>query len=103
MNTYWVDINGDDESFWEHEWEKHGTCISTFDPSCYNDYTPQEEVPDFFQATVDLFQTLDSYTVTHPMYIPPLIITKYLPRHWQMLALSLPAQQLTHPPPLSQH
>jgi ribonuclease T2 len=63
MNTYWVDINGDDESFWEHEWAKHGTCISTLKPSCYTSYTPQEEVPDFFQKTVDIFQTLDSYTV----------------------------------------
>ncbi|KAE9370318.1 ribonuclease-like protein T2 [Stipitochalara longipes BDJ] len=62
MNEFWVDINGDDESFWEHEWAKHGTCISTLKPSCYTGYTPQEEVPDFFQKTVDIFQTLDSYT-----------------------------------------
>jgi ribonuclease T2 len=101
MNTYWVDINGDDESFWEHEWAKHGTCISTFDTSCYTDYTPQEEVPDFFQATVDLFKTLDSYTVPPPIPMPPPIIAKYIPRHFQMLALFLPARQLTLPPPSS--
>ena len=62
METYWKDQGGDDESFWEHEWGKHGTCISTFNPPCYVDYTPQEEVRDFFQKTVDLFKTLDSYT-----------------------------------------
>ncbi|PSS13085.1 hypothetical protein M430DRAFT_124994 [Amorphotheca resinae ATCC 22711] len=62
MNSYWVDNTGDNESFWEHEFSKHGTCISTFEPSCYTDYTPQEEVPDFFQKTVDLFKTLDTYT-----------------------------------------
>ena len=61
METYWKDDTGNDESFWEHEWGKHGTCISTFDPSCYVDYTPQEEVVDFFQKTVDLFKGLDSY------------------------------------------
>jgi ribonuclease T2 len=66
MNEFWVDIDGDNESFWEHEWAKHGTCISTLKPSCYTDYTPQEEVPDFFQKTVDIFQTLDSYTVRDP-------------------------------------
>ena len=61
MNTYWKDYQGNDESFWEHEWGKHGTCISTLNPSCYTDYQPQEEVVDFFQKTVDLFKTLPSY------------------------------------------
>jgi ribonuclease T2 len=68
MNTYWVDINGDNESFWEHEWAKHGTCISTLKPSCYTSYTAKQEVPDFFQKTVDLFKTLDSYTVRHSSF-----------------------------------
>ncbi|KAL8638154.1 MAG: hypothetical protein Q9228_004663 [Teloschistes exilis] len=61
MNTYWKDYQGNDESFWEHEWGKHGTCISTLEPSCYTGYAPQEEVVDYFQKTVDLFKTLDSY------------------------------------------
>ncbi|MDI1484887.1 MAG: Ribonuclease T2 precursor (RNase T2) [Ramalina farinacea] len=62
MNTYWKDYQGNDESFWEHEWGKHGTCISTLEPGCYTDYVPQQEVVDFFQKTVDLFKTLPSYT-----------------------------------------
>ena len=62
MKTYWKDDGGNDESFWEHEWGKHGTCISTFDPKCYVDYTPQQEVVDFFQKTIELFKGLDSYT-----------------------------------------
>ncbi|BDD57515.1 hypothetical protein MAP00_002869 [Monascus purpureus] len=61
MDTYWVDINGDNEQFWSHEWSKHGTCINTIEPSCYTDYTPQEEVGDFFQKVVDLFKGLDTY------------------------------------------
>lgn len=64
MNTYWKDMNGDDESFWEHEWNKHGTCISTLRPSCYTGYSPQEEVVDYFQKTIDLFKTLDSFAVS---------------------------------------
>ncbi|KAF2200541.1 ribonuclease M [Delitschia confertaspora ATCC 74209] len=61
MQTYWKDYNGDDETFWEHEWSKHGTCISTLDPECYSDHKATEEVVDFFQKTVDLFKTLPSY------------------------------------------
>lgn len=62
MNTYWKNNAGTDESFWEHEWGKHGTCISTLEPDCYTNYVPQEEVVDFFTKTVSLFQSLPSYT-----------------------------------------
>ena len=64
MNTYWKNDpdDGSDESLWEHEWEKHGTCISTLDTDCYTNYTPQEEVVDFFNKVVSLFKTLHSYT-----------------------------------------
>lgn len=61
MQTYWKDYKGDDETFWEHEWSKHGTCISTLSPSCYESYQPTQEVPDFFNRTVSLFQSLPSY------------------------------------------
>lgn len=63
MDVYWKDQGGDDESFWEHEWGKHGTCYSTLQPSCYTNYTPQEEVVDFFNQVVTLFKTLPTYTV----------------------------------------
>ncbi len=61
MNTYWKDYQGNDETFWEHEWAKHGTCISTLEPDCYTDHKATEEVVDFFQKTVDLFKTLPTY------------------------------------------
>lgn len=61
MSTYWKDYQGDDETFWEHEWAKHGTCISTLEPSCYSSHKPTEEVVDYFQKAVDLFKTLPSY------------------------------------------
>lgn len=37
---------------------------STLNPDCYTKYTPQEEVVDFFQQTVDLFKTIPTYDVT---------------------------------------
>lgn len=71
MNTYWKDYQGNDESFWEHEWGKHGTCISTLEPSCYTNYVPQQEVVDYFQKVVDLFKTLDSYAFLSAAGIVP--------------------------------
>ncbi|KAF2500074.1 ribonuclease M [Lophium mytilinum] len=62
MQTYWKDYQGNDETFWEHEWGKHGTCVSTYDTDCYTGYQAKEEAADFFEKTVALFKTLPSYT-----------------------------------------
>lgn len=61
MSKYWKDYKGDDESFWEHEWSKHGTCVSTLEPSCYENYDPTEEAADYFDTTVELFKALPTY------------------------------------------
>lgn len=61
MTAYWKDFRGDDPDLWEHEWNKHGTCISTLETKCYMDYYPQQEVVDYFDKTVEIFQKLPSY------------------------------------------
>ncbi|KAI1175034.1 ribonuclease t2 [Nemania sp. FL0916] len=61
MQVYWKDYQGNDESFWEHEFGKHGTCISTLNPECYPSYSATDEVADFFTRAVTLFQTLPTY------------------------------------------
>lgn len=62
MGKYWKDQHGRDETFWEHEWSKHGTCISTLEPRCAgSSYQPQSEVVTFFNRTVDLFKSLPTY------------------------------------------
>lgn len=66
VEEYWKSDRGDDEGFWEHEWNKHGTCINTMEPRCYTDYTRQEEVVDYIQKTVDLFRNLDTYKASRP-------------------------------------
>lgn len=62
METMWVSNSGTPETFWEHEWGKHGTCISTLDPKCYTGYTRGQEAFDFFTKVVSLFKTLPTYT-----------------------------------------
>ncbi|OQO05152.1 hypothetical protein B0A48_08172 [Cryoendolithus antarcticus] len=77
MQTYWKDYQGNDESFWEHEWAKHGTCISTLDPDCYTNYQPTEEAVDFFERTVSLFKSLPSYDWLAAAGITPSSTTTY--------------------------
>lgn len=61
MEDNWKDYQGNDESFWAHEWNKHGTCMSPLEPRCYSDFKPTEEVVDYFKSTVKLHKSLPSY------------------------------------------
>ncbi|KAB8070788.1 ribonuclease T2-like protein [Aspergillus leporis] len=71
MNTYWPNYEGENEEFWEHEWNKHGTCINTIEPSCYKDYSPQKEVGDYLEKAVNLFKGLDTYKALADAGITP--------------------------------
>lgn len=63
MSTYWKDYQGSDSTLWSHEWNKHGTCVSTLRPSCYGgNYSPQEEVVDYFRAAVAVYEQLPTFT-----------------------------------------
>ena len=77
MKEYWTDYHGAEESFWEHEWGKHGTCMSTLNPPCYSNYKGQEEVVDYFRRTVSLFQTLDTYSFLAAAGITPSATRNY--------------------------
>jgi len=51
-------VNGTDVDLWAHEWNKHGTCMSTLYPNCYANYQPGQEVVDYFATTVRLARSL---------------------------------------------
>ncbi|KAH3665556.1 hypothetical protein OGAPHI_003743 [Ogataea philodendri] len=61
MKTYWKDYQGDDNNLWVHEFNKHGTCLSTIKPSCYQDFKSNQEVVDYYKKAVQLFENLPSY------------------------------------------
>ncbi|KAF7714924.1 Uncharacterized protein PECH_007832 [Penicillium ucsense] len=61
MTEFWKDYKGDDSHLWQHEWEKHGTCVSTLETRCYEDYQPQQDVVDYFDKSVEIFKQVPSY------------------------------------------
>ncbi|POS84105.1 hypothetical protein EPUL_005117 [Erysiphe pulchra] len=63
MNKYWLPNRGSPDRFWEHEWNKHGTCVNTLASKCYSkdQYIAGIEVVEYFQKAVDLFKRLDTY------------------------------------------
>ncbi|KAF9454203.1 ribonuclease T2 [Macrolepiota fuliginosa MF-IS2] len=77
IQKYWVDINGDDETFWEHEWAKHGTCMSTFKKTCISSSTPGADATAYIQTVVKLFQSLPTYTWLSNAGITPDTSTTY--------------------------
>ena len=83
MNQYWLALNGNDGQLWSHEWDKHGTCVSTLAPACYTKeagtkgYTQGEDVVDFFTTTVDLFEQYNVYEALKEAGIEPSATKRY--------------------------
>jgi ribonuclease T2 len=69
--------NGSDADLWAHEWSKHGTCMSTLRPQCYDYYSRAQELVDFFTATVRLSQTLPTFQFLDACGIKPSSNTTY--------------------------
>ncbi|QEO24436.1 hypothetical_protein [Candidozyma auris] len=62
MEGIWKNFNGDDESLWIHEFNKHATCIKTIKPRCYgNSYATDENVYDFFKIAVSLYEKYPTF------------------------------------------
>lgn len=86
MNKYWLSVDGSNANLWAHEWNKHGTCISTIEPPCYGPRrrpyqdeplasltgnssraTAHTDILDYFTHTVMLFNSRPTfeYFATH--------------------------------------
>ncbi|EOD50172.1 putative ribonuclease t2 protein [Neofusicoccum parvum UCRNP2] len=74
--------NGTDEELWEHEWSKHGTCMTTLRPSCYSHYSPQLELIQFLQEVVHLHKQLPTEDYLASCGIVPASNTTYALHEW---------------------
>ncbi|KAF8304789.1 ribonuclease T2 [Clavulina sp. PMI_390] len=63
MNKFWLNNTGPNELLWEHEWNKHGTCISTLEPSCFTteEHSKSYEVIAYIKRIVGLYRGLPTY------------------------------------------
>lgn len=61
MNKYWKNFNGNDAALWQHEFNKHGTCVKTLHPNCYYNPKLNQNVYDYFRITVELYEKLPTY------------------------------------------
>ncbi|CAO3607476.1 unnamed protein product [Cunninghamella blakesleeana] len=72
MQAVWPSYKGDNNWFWSHEWNVHGTCVSTLLPRCYGEkYAKYDDVVEYFQQTLDLHQDYDIFGVLNQAGIPP--------------------------------
>lgn len=71
MSKVWKNYNGDDDSLWEHEFNKHGTCINTIRPKCYLGYKKDENIYDYFRIAVGLYDKLPTYKFLEQAGITP--------------------------------
>ncbi|KAI5965576.1 RBT7 [Candida pseudojiufengensis] len=84
MKKYWINTlksNVDDQasaSLWEHEYNKHGTCMNTLNPPCFNgNYTKFENTVNFYKKTVEVWSQLDTYEFLAAAGIYPTTTRQY--------------------------
>lgn len=71
MESNYVSNDESSENFWAHEWSTHGTCVSTLEPSCFQNYQEGMEVPMYFETVVALFEQLGTYQALASANIVP--------------------------------
>lgn len=97
MNRYWLALNGNDAQLWSHEWNKHGTCVSTLEPECYpsSAYTEHQDIVDFFRTTTGLFGQYNVYDALAAAGIKPSTSKTYNLRDLQSAAQDAWGHQVT--------
>lgn len=64
--TCWVSYNGPPQTFWEHEWTKHGTCVSpTISPDTYFNTTANLYLNKAILKILGVYNVVPSNTQTY--------------------------------------
>ncbi|RKP27044.1 ribonuclease T2-like protein [Syncephalis pseudoplumigaleata] len=72
MNTYWPSYKGDNPAFWSHEWNKHGTCVSTLEPKCLGSDAPQhQDAVQYFRMALSLRRQFNTFAALSKAGIVP--------------------------------
>jgi ribonuclease T2 len=74
MNDHWLSLNGDNNHLWAHEWNKHGTCISSLEQKCYgsaDETADLEAVTSYFTHAATLYASLNTYATLSKAGITP--------------------------------
>lgn len=88
MSRLWKSNNGNDESLWIHEYNKHGTCIKTIRPNCYarwkNEKTIGQEIDykkqsvyDYFRVAYNIYKSLNTTEMLREQGIVPSLTKTY--------------------------
>ncbi|TPX63618.1 hypothetical protein SpCBS45565_g06484 [Spizellomyces sp. 'palustris'] len=54
MKQFWPSYTGDNNAFWTHEWEKHGSCYSPADVSCFPNFKQGQDLTTYFRYGLNL-------------------------------------------------
>ncbi|KAK0720326.1 ribonuclease T2 family protein [Lasiosphaeris hirsuta] len=91
MDRYWLAASGPNSRLWEHEFNKHATCINTLSPACYGElHSPGVEVVDYFTRASALFRVLDTYTALEKAGIVP-----HARRHYPLVDIQAALQRFS--------
>lgn len=72
--------NVDDQksiALWEHEYNKHGTCMNTIEPGCFYDYQEFEAAVGYWDKAMSLWEGLNTYDVLAEAGIVPTVEKTY--------------------------
>ncbi|KAJ3051327.1 ribonuclease T2-like [Rhizophlyctis rosea] len=72
MKKVWMGADGDFEWMWTHEFNKHGTRMSTINPKCYGkSYKPHLPVLDYFKTTLSLYPRYNLFQILKKSGVVP--------------------------------